>query len=222
MSKQKIKSLWYNIAKTTCYLFCRLCFSFKISGKENIPADGAFIMVSNHQSFLDPVFCACGIRRQMNFLARDTLFKNPFFRWLCFSVNTTPLRRGKADISAMKTVIKKLQAGRPVLLFPEATRTSDGRIAQFKAGLSLLCRHGNAAIVPVLIDGAFECWPRHKKIFSLGKKIVVRYGKPIPAEQAKSMPDEKLAEFLTSTLRRLQTEVRLEQGKQPFPYEQNS
>jgi hypothetical protein len=52
----------------------------------------------------------------------------------------------------------------------------------------------------------------------LGKKIVVRYGKSIPAEQAKSMPDEKLAEFLTTTLRNLQTEVRLEQGKQPFSY----
>ena len=119
----------------------------------------------------------------------------------------------------MKTIIRKLQKGQAVLLFPEATRTSDGRIAQFKPGLAFLCRHGNAAIVPMLIDGAFECWPRHKKIFSLGKKIVVRYGKSIPADQAKTMPDEKLAEFLTNTLRQLQTEVRMEQGKEPFSYE---
>jgi 1-acyl-sn-glycerol-3-phosphate acyltransferase len=219
MLKQKIKSLWYNIARIACYLFCRLCFSFKVSGKENIPADGAFILVSNHQSFLDPLFCASGIKRQINYLARDTLFKNPIFRRLLYSINVMPLRRDEADFSAMKTIIRKLQAGQPVLLFPEATRTSDGRIAQFKPGLAFLCRRGNAAIVPVLIDGAFECWPRHKKIFSLGKKIVVRYGKSIPAEQAKSMPDEKLTEFLTNTLRRLQTEVRLEQGKEPFSYE---
>jgi 1-acyl-sn-glycerol-3-phosphate acyltransferase len=221
MPKQKMKFLWYEVGRIFCLAFCKLCFRFKISGKDNIPADGAFILVSNHQSFLDPVFCACGIKRQMNFLARDTLFKNPFFRWLCFSLNATPLRRGEADLSAMKTVIKKLQAGQPVLLFPEATRTSDGRIAQFKAGLSLLCRRGNAAIVPMLIDGAYECWPRHKKIFSLGKRIVVRYGKSIPANEAKTMPDEKLAEFLTSTIRQLQTEVHLQQGKEPFPYEQN-
>jgi 1-acyl-sn-glycerol-3-phosphate acyltransferase len=218
MLKQKLKSLWYHFAKRACYVFCKICFSYKTSGMENIPADDAFIMVSNHQSFLDPLFCASGIKRQINYLARDTLFKNPFFRRLLYSINVMPLRRDEADFSAMKTIVRKLQAGQPLLLFPEATRTSDGKIAPFKPGLAFLCRRGNAAIVPVLIDGAFECWPRHKKIFSLGKKIVVRYSRPIPADEAKSMPDEKLAEFLTTTLRNLQTEVRLEQGKQPFSY----
>ena len=218
MLKQKIKYLWYELIRHICFYLSKAAFRLKITGTENIPAQEAFILVSNHQSFLDPVFCTVGIKRQLHFLARDTLFKNPIFRWLCFSLNTTPLRSGEADFSAMKTIIRKLQEGQAVLLFPEATRTSDGRIAQFKPGLAFLCKHGNAAIVPVLIDGAFECWPRDKKIFSLGKKIVVRYSKCIPADQAKTMPDEKIAELLTNTLRQLQTEVRLEQGKEPFPY----
>jgi len=69
----------------------------------------------------------------------------------------------------------------------------------------------------VVIDGAFECWPRHKKIFSPGS-ISVCYGEAITAEQAKNMGDEKLAEVLTETLRRMQTECRIRQGKEPYDY----
>jgi len=71
--------------------------------------------------------------------------------------------------------------------------------------------------VPVVIDGAFECWPRHKKIFSPGS-ISVCYGKVITAEQIKNMGDRKLAEVLTDTLRRMQNECRMEQGKKPYDY----
>jgi len=71
--------------------------------------------------------------------------------------------------------------------------------------------------VPVVIDGAFECWPRHQKLFSPGS-ILVCYGKAISAEQAKNMGDKKLAEVLTGTLRQMQTKSRIKQGKKPFDY----
>jgi len=74
-----------------------------------------------------------------------------------------------------------------------------------------------AVVVPVVIDGAFECWPRHKKLFSPGF-ILVCYGKAISAEQAKNMGDDKLAELLTDTLRQMQTKSRIKQGKEPFNY----
>lgn len=118
----------------------------------------------------------------------------------------------------MKKVIGKLQKGRGVCLFSEGTRTTDGKIQPIKPGLGLLCRRGNAAVVPVVIDGAFECWPRTKKIFSPGGTIIVQYGKAITAEQAKKMGDEKLAELLTETLRQMQTKCRLDQGKKPYDY----
>jgi len=118
----------------------------------------------------------------------------------------------------MRQVIDKLKAGSGVCIFPEATRTSDGRIASFKPGFGLLCRRGGAAVVPVLIDGAFECWPRHKKIFSPGGRITVCYGKAISAEQVKVIGDRALAELLTDTLRRMQTESRLKHGREPLKY----
>jgi 1-acyl-sn-glycerol-3-phosphate acyltransferase len=152
------------------------------------------------------------------FLARASLFTNWFFGWGISSVRTIPVERGKTDLSAMKKVIGKLKEGRGVCLFPEGTRTGDGKIARFKGGFGLLCRRGEAAIVPVVIDGAFECWPRHKKIFSPGREIVVCYGKAIPAEQAKEMNDSKLAEVLTATLQRMQNDCRVKHGKEPYNY----
>jgi len=104
-----------------------------------------------------------------------------------------------------------------VCLFPEGTRTQDGRIASFKPGFGLLCRRSKATVVPVLIDGAFECWPRHKKLFSPGA-IVVQFGKPLPPEQVATMSNEQLADTVTQTLRQMQREARLQQGKQPYDY----
>ena len=192
-------------------------FRFRVYGKENVPDKGALILASNHQSYLDPLFCGVSLKRHLHFLARDSLFANRFFGWLISSVNTIPVRRGEADLSAIKNVIGKLKEGKGLCLFPEATRTSDGKIAALKPGFGLLCRRGEASVVPVIIDGAFECWPRHKKMFSRGL-VTVCYGKVITAEQVKQMSNEQMAENLTDILRQMQTKARQRQGKEPYKY----
>lgn len=218
MLRDKIRRLWYCLGRLGCILFVRYAFRLHIRGAENVPKKGAVILASNHQSFLDPVLCGVGLQRQLTYMARDTLFKNCFFRQLIGSLNAIPLKRDEADITAMRLVIERLKAGSGVLLFPEATRTSDGRISEFKPGLGLLCRRGRAAVVPVLVEGAFECWPRTKKIFSIGSKLVVRYGKCISQEEAAGMSDEQLAKHLTETLRQMQSQVRKGMGKRPLLY----
>ena len=192
-------------------------FRLRVYGRENVPDKGAFILAGNHQSYLDPLFYGIPLKRQLWFLARDSLFVNSFFGWLIASVHTIPVKRGEADLAAMKNVIGKLKEGKGLCLFPEATRTSDGKIAFLKPGFGLLCRRGEAVVVPMVIDGAFECWPRHKKIFSPGS-ITVWYGKAITTEDIKRMSNEELAENLTGILRRMQTKVRQKQGKEPFQY----
>jgi len=216
--KEKREMKWFRFARWVCKVFCRLFFRIRVYGKKNVPEEGPLLLVSNHQSFLDPVFCGIPLKRPLYFLARDTLFANRFFGWLISSVNTIPVRRGKADLSAVKTIIGKLKEGGGVCLFPEATRTKDGKIAPFKPGFGLLCRRGKAAVVPVVIDGAFECWPRHKKIFSLGSEIVICYGKCITAEQVKEMNDKELAKNLTDILRQMQNDCRIKHGKEPLKY----
>ena len=217
MFKDWLRARWFWWARWLCKVFCFSFFRLRTSGQDNVPAEGPFILVCNHQSYLDPVFCGTPIKRHVTFLARDSLFANPVFGFIIASVNTIPVKQGKGDLSAMRQVIGRLKQGNGVCLFPEGTRTPDGKIAPFKAGFGLLCRRGNAAVVPVLIEGAFECWPRHKRLFSPGR-VDVCYGKAIPAEQAKAMDDEKLAQLVTNTLRQMQNDCRLKSGKQPYDY----
>jgi 1-acyl-sn-glycerol-3-phosphate acyltransferase len=217
MFRQKINDMWFRFARWWCWLFCRIFFRMEFHGIENVPAKGPFIIASNHQSFLDPLFAGICIR-PVCFMARDTLFKNWFFGPLLLSVNAIPVRRGQADIASIRAILEKLKQGRGVCLFPEATRTNDGKIASLKGGFTLLSRRGNAPVVPVLIDGAFECWPRHKKLFKAGSKITVTYGKPVTAEQIAAMGDDRFAELLTDTLRKMQTNTRVLQGKKPLEY----
>lgn len=205
-----------------CRIFAMTFFRWRCYGLENIPREGSFLLVSNHQSFLDPIFCGSVPKRHFCFMARDTLFENWFFGPLIRSVYAIPVKREQGDLAAMRKVIEVLKQGDGVCLFPEGTRTEDGKILPFKSGLGLLCRRGNAAIVPVVIDGAFECWPRTQKLFKAGMPVRVHYGKAISANEAKEMGDEKLASYLTQTLREMQNKSRIEQGKEPFNYDEES
>jgi cytidylate kinase len=211
-------AFWYWIARSACWVFCRLFFRYRAYGRENLPGAGSFILAGNHQSFLDPVFCGIAVKRHVTYMARDTLFKHWFFGRLIASVNAIPLSRDKADIAVMRLVIDRLRQGAAVCLFPEGTRTEDGRIDAFKPGFGLLCRRSKATVVPVLVDGAFECWPRHKKLPSPGV-IVVQFGQPLAPEQIGTMSNEQLADAVTRILRQMQHEVRRKQGKQPYDYE---
>jgi 1-acyl-sn-glycerol-3-phosphate acyltransferase len=218
MPEQMSKMRWFRFARWLCMLFCRGFFRLRVYGRENVPEQGALLLVSNHQSYLDPMLCGINLKRCLYFMARDSLWKNRLWGRLISSVNTIPVRRGQADLSAVKKVIAKLKAGYGVCIFPEATRSADGKITAFKPGFGLLCRRGEAAVVPVVIDGAFECWPRHKKIFSPGGLITICYGKCIPAERVKQLSDTELAENLTNVLRQMQNQCRLKQGKEPYDY----
>jgi len=222
MIKEKLNERWFWLARWVCRVFCILFFRLSVQGLENIPKKGAFILVCNHQSYLDPVLCGIPLKRHLFFLARDSLFNNWFSGRLLASVNTIPVRRGRADLTAIKKIIEKLKEGKGVCLFPEGTRTADGKITPFKAGLALLARRSNVptfvGIVPAVIDGAFECWPRHKKIFGPGR-IDICYGKVISAEKIKNISDTELAERLTQSLRKMQNNCRARQGKKPYQYD---
>jgi 1-acyl-sn-glycerol-3-phosphate acyltransferase len=218
MLVERIKNVWYEVSRIGCIIFCRCFLRLDVKGMKNVPKKGALLLVSNHQSYLDPIFCGLVLRRHLFYLGRDTLFRNKYFRLLSYSLNALSVRREQADITAIKEILDKLKRGCGIVLYPEGTRTRDGRITEFKPGAALLCKRGGAVIVPVILEGAFECWPRFKRLFSFGSKVTVRYGRPITSQQAKKMSCRQLAKFLTEKLREMQNEVRSELGKEPFEY----
>ena len=216
MIKKLLRNLWYTTILKVAYLLCMVLFGLRSYGKENIPKKGGFLLLSNHQSFLDPVICSTPLNRICCFAARDNLFKSLLGTFIA-SVNAIPIKRQTADIKAIRLFIEKLKAGYGLVLFPEASRCEDGKIRDIKPGFSLLAKRSNCPVIPVVIDGAYECWPRSRKFFRLGK-IVIHYGKPIPAEELKIMGDEKFIELLTMNLRQMQSQLRQKQGKKPFDY----
>ena len=209
---------WYRFTRSTVRNIFRLIYTVKVYGRDNIPETGPVLLVCNHQSFLDPMLIPASIAREVNFMARDTLFKNPIFGRLISSLSAFPVARGQADVTSIKQIIEKLKQDKVVLLFPEGTRTTDGRITKVKSGFDLIARRGKAFAVPVVIEGAFEAWPRNRKLPGTGHHISIMFGKPVSPQQAKDMPRDQLVHWINNELRRMQNQLRQKMNRPPFSY----
>ena len=186
--------LWYELIKRSLQLVAVPVYHVRHSGRDNIPREGGVLMVSNHQSHLDPPLVGIGCPRPMNYLARETLFRFGPFGRLIYSVGAIPLDRDGVGLSGIKESLKRLKRGEMLLIFPEGTRTRDGEIARFRPGFTTLAVRSGAAILPVAIEGAFQAWPRRRRFPGPGR-IRVHFGPPIvPAEFAGRDDRELLAE----------------------------
>jgi 1-acyl-sn-glycerol-3-phosphate acyltransferase len=190
----------------------------RVFGTNRVPNTGPVILACNHQSFFDPILATLALPRECDYMARDTLFANPLFRRLILSLNAFPIRRGEADITAIKETLRRLKAGRLVTTYPEGTRTQDGRIGPMLPGIGSVAKKAGVPVVPVLIEGAYEAWPRHQKL--PGRcEITVVYGEPIPPSQHAGMSAKELMEEIGRRLRDMQARERGRRHKKPLQYE---
>jgi 1-acyl-sn-glycerol-3-phosphate acyltransferase len=136
-------------------------------------------------------------------MARDTLFHHPVLRRVIQTLNAFPVKRGTADMGAIRETLRRLKAGKVVLTFPEATRTQDGRIGPMRAGVVLLARKTRVPIVPTLILGAFESWPRTAKL-PRPRPVLVAYGTPIDPHQHPDWTDEQCVEAVRGRILEMQ------------------
>lgn len=165
------------------FLF-KLYFGYRSQGSEHVPADGPILLAANHTSFLDPPIISLSINRQTTFLGKEELFSIPLLGWWIKSLGTYPVKRGVADLRAVKTVIRFLKEGKAMIMFPEGTRSSDGNLMDFQDGLAWLSLKTNAPIAPVMIEGAFRAMPRGV-FFPKPRRIRVQLGpcvRPTPEE----------------------------------------
>jgi len=175
-------------------------FRGRVFGLRNVPTSGPVVLACNHQSFFDPVSTTLALYREGSYMARDTLFRNPLFKRLIESLNAFPVKRGAADVSAVKEMLRRLSAGRVVVVFPEATRTRDGSISEINANAMAVAKKAGAAIVPTVIDGAYEAWPRDQ-ILPAPRRMYISYQTVISREEVRAWPVEKIAEVLSQRLR---------------------
>ncbi len=130
----------YQLLRPIAIILCRALFKLEVHGQQHVPRRGAFILVSNHTSYLDPVILGIASPRPLHFLARADLFERHALSGLVRSLGALPLDRRRPSAQVMKDAMRKLQQGFPVCLFPEGTRSNDGRLQKPKTGVGLLPR----------------------------------------------------------------------------------
>lgn len=194
---------WYRFCRICCQALFTVFFRGRVFGVRNVPRRGGVLLVCNHQSFLDPVLVTLALPRECHYMARDTLFEHPFFKRLIESLNAFPIKRGTADLRAIKETLRRLKNEQLVVTFPEATRTPDGSIGPMQPGVVLLAKKTNVPIVPALILGAFEAWPRHARL-PRPRPVLVAYGEPIRPDALAAVDDDACIEMVRQRVLALQ------------------
>ncbi len=198
----------YIISKILSTVTLKIFFGFTIKGRENIPKKPPYIIAGNHTSYLDPIVIGCAFPHKVRFMAKKELFESKFLSWLLRQLGVFPVNRETLDISSVKQSIQILKDNGVLGIFPEGTRSRDGRFRGVTKGVIGIAIKGRAPIVPVALRGTYEAWPPGKK-FLKPHKIVIKIGKPIDflevfREDGKIVVDyEKGAEILTSKIKEL-------------------
>jgi 1-acyl-sn-glycerol-3-phosphate acyltransferase len=200
MHRRKIASwFWYAMLWCPCYAIAQVWFRFRFSGKAVVPVEGPVLLVSNHQSNLDPVLVGIACPRQLKYLARQGLFFWPFSLWIR-SLGAVPIDRERGALAGIRTTLDLLKKGNAVLVFPEGSRTPDGNLFPMLPGFCLLARRSGATIVPVGIVGAYHALKRGT-IFARPHPIRLAFGPPITKQQAAELSDEQLTALVESRIR---------------------
>lgn len=188
-----------------------LAWSFRATGRKNVPLTGPVLLLSNHQSLLDPVPLDMASPRPLTFLARHTVFRTKLWSAILRYYGGIEIDRGHGK-DGLRAVGAALDRGEAVVVFPEGERSREGAVQPLKAGVTLVVERFDGPIVPVGIAGAFEAWPRHQLLPRFcplfapdnGRGIAVSFGKPFSAirfagrgraEILKELNDAVRAEF---------------------------
>lgn len=160
----------------------RFYFGWRVFNPERVPLTGPAILASNHASFIDPPLVGSGITRGINYLARESLFRFPVLGWVLHRWQAVPVDREGGGAKGLKAILDRLLAGGAIILFPEGTRTRDGKLQPARSGIGLTVIKSTAPVIPVRVFGTFEAYGRHLR-FPRPRRIAVKYGRPLRFEQ---------------------------------------
>ncbi len=153
-------------------------FRWRVYDAQRVPPTGPVIFAANHASFIDPPLIGAAVRRQIHFLARDTLFTKPVLGAVLRSWKVVPVDRDGAGAAGLKAILERLLAGGAILLFPEGTRTADGRLQAPRSGIGLTVIKSSCPVVPVRVFGTYEAFGRHL-VIPRPRRVVVKFGEPL-------------------------------------------
>ena len=158
----------YSFAKALLIPIFLLFYNYKVTGRENIPESGAYIVCANHVTAIDPILVGISLPKKMYFMAKAELFKNIFLRALMIGLDAFPIRRGEPDIKSIKTSLKLLGSGKVLGLFPEGTRNKTGEVVA-EPGIAMLAVKAKVPVLPVAIVSSYKFFKKTKVV--IGKPI---------------------------------------------------
>lgn len=180
-------TLAYRVGRRLCWLELRIWHRLRVRGREHLPEGGPFLLVANHQSFLDiPIVAAALMDRHVCFVARESLANFRPLGWLMRRSGAILIRRGSSDRAALTEMVEHLRAGDLVCVYPEGTRSPDGSLREFLPGALFAAKRARVPIVPVAIQGAHRALPRGG-VFPRPARITLRFGPPVDGARKDAM-----------------------------------
>jgi 1-acyl-sn-glycerol-3-phosphate acyltransferase len=177
----------YRVMWTIVTGLVRVLTRLRIEGREHIPRTGAYILAPVHRSYVDTPIAACVSRRRLRFMGKDSVWKSRPVGWLASSLGAFPVTRGSADREAMRRSVAVLEAGEPLVLFPEGERKSGPLVHPVFDGAVYIAMKAGVPIIPVGIGGSERVMPKGAR-FPVPRKVHIIIGPPImpsPVEQGR-------------------------------------
>ncbi len=163
------KNYFYRFIRNAAWVLCRIIFPTKVTGVENIPAEGPVLICSNHVSMVDPVLIATSFYRQITFMAKKELFATKFTNWFFRNLGMVPVDRGSSDIAALRVCIEALNEGRLLGIFPQGHRFKRDENRELQNGAALMALRSKAVVVPAHVSAPLKAFRRN----------TIRFGKPV-------------------------------------------
>lgn len=187
--KKKLKRILGKFVEGVLFIYCKIVYRLKIVGTENIPEEQV-IFCGNHRSFIDPPIIKVTCTRDVRFLARESLAKNPLLAFLGWVFDVIYVKKDSKDIGALKGTLACLKKGESIALFPEGTRNGLEKGESVKGGAAFFAIKSGVKVVPVGISG--EIKPFHK--------LTVTYGKPLDFSMYKDPKNKEDVETVTNKI----------------------
>lgn len=161
----------YRIAHVVVWTLARLFFRIKVIGESHVPREGGVIVAANHNSYFDIPLLGCVLSRRADNIAKSELFRNPILGGLFRALGGFPVRRGTIDRQAIEEAVRRLKAGHLLAMYPEGTRSRDGRLQSPKPGIGMMVARSGVKVVPAYLRGTAPVRPF--------RQVTIVFGKPL-------------------------------------------
>jgi 1-acyl-sn-glycerol-3-phosphate acyltransferase len=199
--------MFYWFVKGIFFPFVRLYLGLTREGLEHLPRRGPAIVVSNHVSYMDAIILGSASPRPIHFIVLRWMYDLLLIRWFYWGMGTIPVRAEGQDAKGIKQALRLLASGRILGIFPEGTRSADGRLSEPRPGAAMIAALSGAPVVPAYIDGARDSLPVGSS-FPSPARVHVRFGPPLCFQRDRRQAGrEALQEFagaMVEAIRRLE------------------